>query len=119
MKSETSLIAAQCRIQQWAADIQSCQARPKEMSVEDWCLQQGITKASYYYRLRRVRQACLNHMERDFVPIPQEVLAPLVSGPDTDSSHELCLSIGDISIHIGADMPLTRLSEILQAVRSC
>lgn len=119
MNSETSLVAAQCRLQQWAADIQSCQARPKEMTVEDWCLQQGITKASYYYRLRRVRQACLDHIERDIVPVPQEVLTPPVPGPDTGGSLELRLSLDDISIYIGTDTPLNRLREIIQVIRSC
>lgn len=119
MKSETSLVASQCRIQQWAADIQSCQARPKEMSVEDWCLQQGITKANYYYRLRRVRQACLDHIERDIVPVPQEVLSPVAPGPNIGASSELCLSLGDISIHIGTDTPLDRLQEIIRVIRSC
>lgn len=119
MNSETSLVATQCRLQQWAADIQSCQARPKEMSVEEWCLQQGITKANYYYRLRRVRQACLDHMERDIVPLPQEVLSPAAPGPDTGGSSELRLSLGDISIHIGTDTPLDRLQEIIRVIRSC
>lgn len=119
MNSETSLVAAQCRLQQWAADIQSCQARPKEMSVEAWCLQQGITKANYYYRLRRVRQACLDHIERDIVPVPQEALTPQVPGPDTDGSSELRLSVGDISIYIGTDTPLARLQEIIRVIRSC
>ena len=35
------------------------------MSVIDWCAGHGITKANYYYRLRRVREACLeSHASR-------------------------------------------------------
>ena len=29
------------------------------MKVDAWCQEHGITKANYYYRLRRVREACL------------------------------------------------------------
>ena len=29
------------------------------MKVETWCSEHGITKANYYYRLKRVRKACL------------------------------------------------------------
>ncbi len=55
MNSTTSMIAEEYRIQQWAADIQECQTRPKDVSVAAWCHDHGITKANYYYRLRRVR----------------------------------------------------------------
>lgn len=63
MKSQTSLVAKQFRLQTWAAQIQDCQNRPEGISVEDWCLQNNITKANYYYRLKRVRQACLDSMQ--------------------------------------------------------
>ena len=63
MKSQTSLVAKQYRLQTWAAQIQDCQNRPEGMSVDDWCHQNNITKANYYYRLRCVRQACLDSMQ--------------------------------------------------------
>ena len=46
-------------MQQWAAQIQDCKNRPADMKVETWCSEHGITKANYYYRLKRVRKACL------------------------------------------------------------
>ena len=33
------------------------------MDVETWCAQNNIIKANYYYRLRRVRKACLDQMQ--------------------------------------------------------
>ncbi len=59
MNSQTSLVAEQTRLAQWASDIKDCQNRPNGMKIDDWCAQHGITKANYYYRLRRVRGACL------------------------------------------------------------
>ena len=59
MRSQTSLVATQIRLQQWAEDIHACQNRPADMKIETWCSQNGITKANYYYRLRKVREACL------------------------------------------------------------
>lgn len=53
MKSQTSLIASQCRLQQWAKQIQDCQNRPVDMQVAEWCEMNGITTSNYYYRLRR------------------------------------------------------------------
>ena len=54
MSSQTSLVAEQVRLQQWAAQIQDCKNRPADMKVETWCSEHGITKANYYYRLKRV-----------------------------------------------------------------
>lgn len=56
MSSQTSLVAEQVRLRQWAAQVQECQSRPADMKVETWCGEHGITKANYYYRLRRVKK---------------------------------------------------------------
>ena len=63
MATQTSLVAQQVRIRQWAEQIRNCQNRPKGMDVETWCIQNNLTKANYYYRLRRVRQICLDQMQ--------------------------------------------------------
>ena len=72
MGSQTSLVAEQVRLRQWAAQIQECQNRPADMKVETWCSECGITKANYYYRLRRIRKACLEacNSEPAFVELP-------------------------------------------------
>lgn len=72
MSSQTSLVAEQVRLQQWAAQIQECKNRPEDMNVETWCNEHGITKANYYYRLSRVRKACLEACNPgpDFVELP-------------------------------------------------
>ena len=72
MSSQTSLVAEQVRLQQWATQIQECQSRPADMKVATWCSEHGITKANYYYRLRRVRKACLEacNPEPAFVELP-------------------------------------------------
>ena len=63
MTSQTSMAAEQVRLKQWADMISDCQNRPSGMKVEDWCRQNGLTKADYYYRLRRVRKACIDAYE--------------------------------------------------------
>ena len=72
MNSQTSFIAKQCRIQSWAMQIKACQERPEGMTVKEWCFQNNITKADYYYRLKCVRQACLDSMESTpaFIELP-------------------------------------------------
>ena len=65
MVSETSLAAQQCRLREWAEQIRDCQNRAEGMSVIEWCSRNGITKANYYYRLRRVRAACLEQFPEE------------------------------------------------------
>lgn len=76
MHTQTSLVAEQIRLQQWAQTIRECQNRPSDMKVETWCENNGITKGSYYYHLRRVREACLLSCEttgETFVELSQPV----------------------------------------------
>lgn len=76
MASKESQVAAQVRLNQWAQEIQDCQNRPKDMTVDEWCKQHNIKKANYYWRLKRVRQACLEQMEisaGNFVELPVPV----------------------------------------------
>ena len=84
MSSQTSLVAEKVRLRQWAAQIQECQNRPADMKVETWCSEHGITKANYYYRLRRVRKACLEACspEPAFVELPVPT-AEAVSSEDS------------------------------------
>lgn len=88
MASKESQIAAQVRLSQWAREIQDCQNRPQNMTVDEWCKQHNIKKASYYWRLKRVRQALLEQMEipeTGFVelPAPSKTSLPSVSVPET------------------------------------
>ena len=77
MSSQTSIMAASFRLQEWAAQIRECQSRPAGMSVASWCAANGITKANYYYRLRRVRKACLEHIQKE---IPAQQIVPVEPG---------------------------------------
>ncbi len=76
MKSKESQVAAQFRLNQWALEVQECMNRPKDMTVGEWCEQHNIKKANYYWRLKRVRQACLEQVEgssANFIELPAPV----------------------------------------------
>lgn len=109
MASKESQVAAQVRLNQWALEIQDCQNRPKNMTVDEWCEQHNIKKASYYWRLKRVRQACLEQMEvpaGSFVELPVPVRSTIPSAPgsaiagNSASTSAVIHTTGDISIEI-------------------
>lgn len=109
MVSKESQAAAQVRLSQWALEIQECQNRPRDMTVKEWCEQRGITKANYYWRLKRVRQACLKQLESssdNFVELPVPALQTISAAPvstsrnDNPSTVALLHAAGGISIEI-------------------
>lgn len=115
MKSQTSLVAKQCRLQTWATQIHECQNRPEGMSVEEWCQENSLTKANYYYRLRRVRQACLDSMQEEsntFVELtapPSPTSVSMVSNTTSDVSAVLRTSQGiSIELYDGASSEFLR-----------
>ena len=61
MKTLTSLVAKQVRLQSWADQIKDCENRPVNMSVDTWCDQHGVSKANYYYRLTRLNRYRIHH----------------------------------------------------------
>lgn len=46
MATQTSFIAQQVRIRQWAEQIRACQNRPAGMDVDTWCVQNNLTKSN-------------------------------------------------------------------------
>ena len=101
--TQTSLVAQQVRIRQWAEQIRNCQNRPKGMDVETWCTQNNLTKANYYYRLRCVRQICLDQMQDTettaFVELPAP--APDPKKIDTPKESGTCISAGTLPCRYG------------------
>ena len=73
MKSQTSLTARNCRLQEWSQMVHSCNNRPIGMSVNEWCRENSITTANYYYRMTQVSDEAVN---QEVVPVPMNLVAP-------------------------------------------
>ena len=121
MSSETTLMAEQCRLQEWAAQIRDCQSRPSGMSVVEWCAGHGITKANYYYRLRCVRKACLETIQ---TKMPAQQVVPVRPGllqhqeqEDGNPQPGLDISIKGFSIHVTGATSMPLLAEVLRVVQ--
>ena len=121
MSSETSMVAADFRLQEWAAQIRECQSRPAGMSVVSWCACHGITKANYYYRLRRVREACLETIQEE---LSAQQIVPVQPGLLQEQEQKarsaqptLDISIKGGCIHVTESTSMPLLTEVLKAVR--
>lgn len=123
MSSTTTMVATDFRIQEWAGQIRECRNRPSGMKVSEWCDQHGITKSNYYYRLRKVREACLASFPPDaippvaqaVVPVPSAVMQPLDTEPQAEASGcgSLDIIIGSIRIHVDQRAPMDLLASVL------
>ena len=122
MNSATTAVAVQYRLKEWAEQIRECQNRPAGMSVVDWCASHGFTKANYYYRLRCVRQACLENLPPE---APAQQIVPVntcLLQQDTQSGsgiqQGLCVSVNGFSIHVTESTPMPLLTAVLKVVRN-
>ena len=50
-------VKQEIRLREWTEQIERQQS--SGMSVEQWCVKNGIKPKTYYYRLRRVREQCV------------------------------------------------------------
>ena len=93
MKSQTSLVAQQTRLNQWAEQIRECNNRPQGMTVDDWCFQNGIKRTNYYWRLRKVREALLTAAETTtnatFVELKEPEVVPVPVKLKEDSTPKI------------------------------
>ena len=64
MSSQTSLIARNVRLQEWADMIHECNNHPDDMTVTQWCSEHGISKCNYYYRLVAVTPDCCKQLKK-------------------------------------------------------
>ena len=117
MSSQTSLVAKQCRIQSWAMQIKDCQNRPEDMTIDEWCVQNNLTKANYYYRLKCVRQACLDSIdsEQAFIELPVPEMKA-ISECTISSSVAVIRGVNGISIEIQQNASAEFLKNLIGAL---
>lgn len=105
-----SEVKQEYQLQQWSGMLRERQA--SGLSVKDWCLEQGISEHSYYYRLRRLRQMAYNALEQA-QPIQ---LAEVPLAPKPEEAHaklRLTTKAGTLEI---MDADGSVLDQVLQAM---
>lgn len=122
MELNPTAVASQIRHQQWLADIRACSERPKHMTVDEWCQQNGIKKNTYYWRMKILRKLCLRESQdlpaeqqltevpsqTSFVELPQTF-------PTSKKVEAVTLTIGHASVEIPETISDDFLRRILEA----
>ena len=119
MSSDTTIIAAQFRLREWAAQIKECQERPAGMSVADWCACKGITRTNYYYHLRRVKEACMESVSNETSQQKIMPVEPILLHQEQNrcSCPGLDISIKGCSIHVTEGASMQLLAAVLEVVQ--
>jgi len=98
------------------------------LSVQDYCLSKGITKNTYFYWQKKLREAACEQLalaQANTTGLPVRNFAEVrVSGgpmPPTSVQHnQICIDTGSFKITAGAGYPMENLAMLLREVaRSC
>ena len=107
MKSDTALVAAQLRYQQWINDIRECNSRPSGVTVAEWCAEHQINRETYYYRMKALRRACLDYSSVQNISdeqMPTDTrfveLQPCADQPSEAAPVSVTIRIGNASIEV-------------------
>ncbi|EGC03754.1 IS66 family insertion sequence element accessory protein TnpA [Ruminococcus albus] len=107
--NEITTIKNEVKLKQWVEMIQ--QRNESGLTVTEWCKHNGINLKTYYYRLKRVRQAVCNEIEQhDIVPVE----------PTADieiTAEKIEISVGDVKIFLQDDFNETTLKRLLGVLR--
>lgn len=112
MKSVTSSVARNYRLQEWASQISECQNRTSDISVKEWCRQHDLNVANYYYRLRQVRKACLQNIPEEAIT---QSIVPISENLISCSTNVIVeIFVGKVQISVSDTTPPELLKMILQ-----
>lgn len=89
--NEIARVKKELNLRQWAEMVKW--RNESGMNVTEWCKQNGINLKTYYYRLKRVRQAVCGEIEHhDIVPVE-----PVC---ECDEDKRIRLMVGDAIVDV-------------------
>lgn len=103
MSTEIQAVKQEVRIRNWEAEVAACTS--SGLTVQQWCRDNGISVKTYYYHLRKVREAMLS--ENCIVPL---------AAPKKSANIEI--NTGDINISVPTDCPAEALVTILKVLKN-
>ena len=105
MSKEIMAVKQQVRLENWAAELESCAA--SGLTVQQWCRENGMSPKTYYYHLRKVRESIIESNPA-IVSLNNKVA----------SSEKIEISDGEINIALPADMNIENLSAVIRVLKN-
>lgn len=102
---DTKLATKQVRLTEWAGIIKACKA--SGLKVDDYLRRHGISRDSYYYWLRKVKEAALT--QAGFVEMPAFKKVPLSDSFET----QMVIKAEDTELYVNNDTSSELISRVL------
>lgn len=106
MTEAITKIKASVSAEEWRERIEACQS--SGMRVKDWCEENGITVGTYYFHLRKLREAMQE--ESQIVSLAQ---------PKPAQNREIEIRAGELQIRLPESASPEQLQAILRELKSC
>ena len=121
-------IALEYRLSHWAGIIR--ERGESGLTIRAYCDSIGIQENSYYYWLRKLREAASNELSEivgdrtgSSLPVFAEVKlgeGPVLPTAGSIAQNHVCIETGGVRLTAGSDYPIDKLTELLRAVsRAC
>lgn len=119
--NDIALVKSQLKLQAWAEMVRECQQ--SELTVEAWCKSRNLNTKTYYYRLKKVREAALTGMPHDQICAADEHSAPCfkkleVQSPGMSMTPAVVVRLPYATLEVSSDASQRTLEAVLLALKS-
>lgn len=104
MSTEIQIAKNQVKLRNWMEEADACRA--SGMTVQQWCEMNGISVKTYYYHLRKVREAVLQ--ENSIVPLGKS---------SSCSVDKIEISSGDLKISLPEGCAVETITAVLKVLK--
>jgi transposase-like protein len=120
----TREITRQYRLKQWTELIREC--RSSGQTVVAWCAEKSINPKSYYYWLKKVRQAacdslpaCSSSSDQLIVPVSRASQESTLSpSPQAVKNYDLRIHLGSIAVDLSNTASASLIENTLKALQN-
>lgn len=114
-------VTKQYRLNKWASIIRECRSSGKTVDV--WCAEHDIKASSYYYWLRRVREAACqalppNSENSSIIPVDIPIPSKTSDTTARESQTDIVLRFGSITLEISNNASSTLIENTLRALQN-
>jgi transposase-like protein len=110
------------RLNQWTAIIREC--RSSGQSVSAWCADHDINNKSYYYWIKRVREAAcealpaLTSGSSPIVPVNIPVSETVTDSVNQGTSSDIILHLGTVTLELSNSASALLIENTLKAIQN-
>jgi transposase-like protein len=110
------------RLNKWSRIIQECMGSGQTVSA--WCREHNISENSYYYWLRKVREAACESGSGDraknntIVPVDIPIHSDITNSAALESSCDIVLRLGSVTLELHNDASAALIENTLRALKN-